>query len=134
MPSLMTLSRLLILISGGAVGTLLRYFMSGFIQRSFAKPFPYGTLLVNLAGCFLIGIFAGVHAKSGLSEEAKLFLTAGFCGAFTTFSTFIFETADLASHAGIVPASVNIAASVAGGLILFFAGLFLVRTFYPAAL
>ncbi len=82
------INNLLLVGAGGAAGSMLRYVC----QRSLnAETFPYGTLFVNIAGCFLVGILAGVIAKNQLPDSLKLLFIAGFCGGFTTFSAFAYE-------------------------------------------
>ena len=74
---------------GGFIGTILRFVISRYVQISVASTFPWGTLLVNIAGSFLIGVFFGISEKGQLmSADWRLFLTVGLCGGFTTFSTF----------------------------------------------
>ncbi len=74
---------------GGFIGTILRFLVSRYFQLHFATVFPWGTLIVNIVGCFVIGIFLGFSEKGELfSQEWRLFFTVGICGGFTTFSTF----------------------------------------------
>ncbi|WP_029163908.1 fluoride efflux transporter CrcB [Anaerophaga thermohalophila] len=74
---------------GGFIGTILRFFISRYIQVFFVSTFPWGTLLVNIAGSFLIGVFFGISGKGQfMTAEWRLFLTVGLCGGFTTFSSF----------------------------------------------
>lgn len=83
---------LLIVGFGGGAGSMLRYLCQRWVYQFYPHPFPWGTLLVNLVGCFLIGIFYAVSEKSSLlTPEWRLLLTTGFCGGFTTFSAFAFE-------------------------------------------
>ena len=80
---------------GGVAGTFARYVLGGVIYQLFGTSFPYGTLAVNLLGCLIIGFLAALaEEKFLLGPNARLLLMVGFCGAFTTFSTFIFETAN----------------------------------------
>ena len=84
------------LAAGGILGTFARYFLSGAVYRVWGASFPFGTLVVNLVGCFAIGFLAVLaEEKFLLGPAARVFLMIGFCGAFTTFSTFILETANL---------------------------------------
>ncbi len=89
--------KILIIGSGGFLGAILRYFMSGYAQRlSGSYSFPVGTLAVNLIGCFIIGVMSKMTEDLGLfSIETRMFLTIGFLGAFTTYSTFGYETLNL---------------------------------------
>ncbi len=82
--------RLLMIVgTGGFIGTLMRFLLSRYIQEQTTSSFPLGTFIINIAGCFLIGIFYGLAERGNLmSTEWRLFLTVGICGGFTTFSTF----------------------------------------------
>ena len=83
---------LLLVGTGGFLGSISRFLVSKFMQSSIASAFPYGTFAVNIAGCFLIGLIFGVSERSSiLTSGWKLFLAVGFCGGFTTFSTFANE-------------------------------------------
>jgi len=83
---------LLMIGSGGFLGSISRYLISRYFQNIFLSAFPWGTFIVNITGCLLIGILYGIFSRSGyLSPEWRLFLTVGFCGGFTTFSTFANE-------------------------------------------
>src|SRR6476620_401020 len=84
-----------LLIALGAAGSLLRYLIGGAVQRSSASGFPIGTLFVNVSGCFLIGVLARQFLNMQLSSELRALLVVGFCGGFTTFSTFSAETVGL---------------------------------------
>lgn len=86
-----------ILVStGAAIGGALRYGISSYIQKNISVIFPYGTLLVNVIGSFLIGIIMFyLNEKELIGNEFRLFLAVGLCGGFTTFSTFSYETLNL---------------------------------------
>ncbi|MGE4569420.1 MAG: fluoride efflux transporter CrcB [Bacteroidales bacterium] len=87
-----SLKILLIIGSGGFIGTIARYLLSRWVMEVSGPAFPMGTFVVNLLGSFLIGIFYGLSERGGLlSAEWRLFLTVGLCGGFTTFSTFANE-------------------------------------------
>jgi CrcB protein len=105
---------------GGAAGTFARYILDGFIYQIFGSSFPYGTLVINLLGCFGIGFLSmAAEEKFLLSPEARLLLMVGFLGAFTTFSTFMLETANLLKDGENVKAMFNVFASVAAGVLFF---------------
>ncbi len=77
---------------GGGIGSICRYLLQAWVVRHYPHPFPFGTLAANLLGCFGIGIvFALAEKRMLLSPEWRFFLTTGFCGGFTTFSTFSYE-------------------------------------------
>ena len=122
----MSMIKLMYLILGGISGTISRYVLSGVIYRLLGTNFPYGTFIVNILGCLVIGLLAGFSEKKFLlSEEMRLLLMVGFCGAFTTFSTFIFETDHLVRDGEMIKASLNIILSVFVGFILYRLGFFL---------
>jgi len=116
------------LAAGGILGTFARYFLSGAIHRVFGATFPLGTLAVNLVGCFAIGFLAVLaEEKFLLGPTARVFLMIGFCGAFTTFSTFILETSNLTRDGESLYALMNIALSVVLGFLVFRLGVMLAR-------
>jgi len=118
--------KLLNLIIGGAVGTIARYLLSGFVYRFTGTGFPYGTLVVNISGCFILGCLVSLSDKKFiLGPDARLLLMIGFCGAFTTFSTLIFEADNLVQSGQLLRAFTNIFASVILGFILFKVGTFI---------
>jgi CrcB protein len=117
--------KLLYIAIGGATGALSRYGV-GQVARRLGVEFPWGTLCVNLAGSFLIGLVAGSQMKVSGSERMQL-LTAlavtGFLGAFTTFSAFSLESVSLIRREQFGLAAANVLANCAGGLLLAFVGL-----------
>lgn len=83
---------LLLIGSGGFLGSISRYLASRFLQNSLPSAFPFGTFFVNVSGCLLIGLIYGISERSALLTPGwKMFLAVGFCGGFTTFSTFANE-------------------------------------------
>ena len=118
--------KLLNLIIGGSIGTIARYLLGGFVYRLAGTSFPYGTLVVNVSGCFILGFLATLAEKKFiLGPDAKVLLMIGFCGAYTTFSTLIFESDNLLKNGQVMRAFSNIFVSVILGLILFRIGGFL---------
>jgi fluoride exporter len=87
---------LLIVGSGGFIGSALRYLVQVYAEKLMSSTFPIGTMLVNIAGSFLIGIIYAIAEKGNLmSPEWRIFLTIGICGGFTTFSTFAIDNLNL---------------------------------------
>lgn len=104
---------------GGAVGSMLRYCL----QRSInTTNIPFGTLLVNLAGCFLIGLLWGLLSKNNMTHNYGLVLISGFCGGFTTFSSFTIEGFQMMQDNRWLLLAGYIGASVFGGLLASFSG------------
>lgn len=94
--------------SGGFVGSLLRYWLSGAVQQWADSGFPYGTLTVNLAGSFVIGLVMTMSLERGIvGADVRTFLTVGFCGGFTTMSTLSYETLALLREGEMVAAATN---------------------------
>jgi len=111
------------LIIGGSLGTISRYLLAGFVYNIFGTAFPYGTLLVNVLGCFVIGFLSTMAEEKFLfGSNVRVLLMIGFCGAFTTFSTLILETNNLARDGEVLRAFMNLLVSVVAGFILFRAG------------
>ncbi|MDP8260757.1 MAG: fluoride efflux transporter CrcB [Candidatus Kappaea frigidicola] len=116
--------KIISLVVGGALGTTLRYFFSGAIYKITGPDFPYGTLAVNIAGCFIIGFLVSItETKFILGPNSKVLLMVGFCGAFTTFSTFILETANLMKDGQISRAFLNLFISLVLGFVFLRAGM-----------
>jgi len=112
--------KLLNLIIGGAAGTIARYLLGGAVYRLLGTSFPYGTLVVNVSGCFILGFLAVLADKKFVfGSDLRLLLMIGFCGAFTTFSTLIFESDNLLKNGQALRALANIFVSVILGFVLF---------------
>lgn len=114
---------------GGFAGSALRYLLGGWVQRvAPVAGFPAGTLAVNLLGCLAIGVLAGlVELRHGLGPSVRLFLLVGLLGGFTTFSSFAWETLELARSAALPLALANVALQVTLGLAAAWAGLAVTR-------
>jgi len=100
------------------LGAFARYFIASFVYKKLGTGFPYGTLLVNLSGCMAIGFFNSLaESRMLLTPGERLVLMTGFCGAFTTFSSFLLETSNLLKSGEWGLGVLNIAGSVVAGLI-----------------
>jgi fluoride exporter len=111
---------------GGAIGSVLRYLTSVFVNKYWSNHFPLATLITNILGCLLIGIFIGVLEKNNLANSnLKWFLVTGFCGGFTTFSAFGFENISLFQNNNSLLAFIYIAMSIITGLFAVWLGLFI---------
>jgi fluoride exporter len=117
------MTKLISLLIGGMVGTAARYLITGLVGSGFGGDITYGTLTVNLIGCFLIGFLAAFK----MNHELKLLLIFGFCGAFTTFSTFMLETANLIKYGEVLKAFSYVSLSVVAGFFVFWMGAALAR-------
>jgi fluoride exporter len=112
---------------GSCIGGICRYLLSRFIQDKFLSAFPYGTLAVNIIGCFLIGIVFGLSERGNITLEWRLFLSTGLLGGFTTFSAFSNESVGLLKDGQLWPAFTYIACSVLIGLLATFTGISLIK-------
>lgn len=117
----------LLVFVGGGFGSLLRYLISKTFNDYFAH-FYLGTFLVNMLGCLLIGLLLGLSMKGAyLSENQVLILATGFCGGFTTFSTFAFEKHSLLTAGELLHFSIYLISSILVGLAAVALGLWLAR-------
>jgi fluoride exporter len=119
---------LLYIAIGSALGGVSRYLFGGFVQRLVDTTFPAGTLVINITGSFLLGLILRYAVETPtLTPEVRAFLTVGFCGGYTTFSTFSYETLELLRDGEWMRASVYVAASVLLSLLGTFIGFALAR-------
>lgn len=119
------MTKWLALAAGGVAGTVARYSLAGAVYRILGTGFPYGTLLVNLSGCFLIGLLETLaEARFLIGPTGRLLLMVGFCGAYTTFSTLMLETSHLIRDGESWRAFLNFMGSGAAGFALFRLGLY----------
>jgi len=114
---------------GGFIGTVFRYVLSLAIQNKFLSTFPYGTMSVNIIGCFLIGIIYALSDRGNISVEWRLFIATGILGGFTTFSSFSNETVSMLRDSEYCYALLYVLSTVFMGILATFAGIFLIKAF-----
>lgn len=114
---------------GGVLGTLSRYYLGLLIVQRIGTAFPFGTLFINVTGCLLLGLVGGLAAEHGsvVTPQVRLLIGVGFCGAYTTFSTFGYETMLLLKSGSYVQAFTYLALSNVLGLAAVLVGYFLAR-------
>ena len=119
---------LFLIALGGGVGSMLRYLTTVYIQKYFSSVFPLATLVANIVGCLLIGIIIGLLGKNHLADSTmKALLVTGFCGGYTTFSTFGYENISMLQQHNFGWSFVYIASSVIVGLFAVWLGLTIVK-------
>lgn len=122
------ITRILLLSLAGAAGTLCRYGLTGLVHRFAGAGFPWGTLTVNISGCFLAGLgWAFFEDKLPGAGQFRVLVMIGFMGAFTTFSSYILETRQLLTMADWLPAAGNFLLQNGLGFIALLAGISLMR-------
>ena len=122
------MSILLSIFLGGGVGALLRFLISEQIDRLFLSSFPFGTIVVNVLGAFLMGLVVSYFAdKVNISQNIKMFLTIGFLGGFTTFSTFNLDFYQLFSNGEILASLLYLLVTFTFTVIAFYLGLSLFK-------
>ena len=120
------MQKLVFLAIGSIAGGFARYYFAGFIYQKMGTSFPIGTLLVNLTACFIIGFFSAIiDEKFFLGPNSKILLMTGFCGAYSTFSTYMLETSSLVVDGEMIRALLNIIISIILGFIALRLGVFI---------
>ncbi|MFC3980966.1 fluoride efflux transporter CrcB [Streptosporangium jomthongense] len=120
----------LLVLAGAAVGAPLRYLTDRTVQARHDTVFPWGTFTVNVSGSIVLGLLAGAALSGAVGTEIQLLVGTGFCGALTTYSTFSYETLQLAENGARFYAVVNVVASVVAGLGAVFVGMTLARVLF----
>jgi CrcB protein len=110
-------------LAAAVVGACARYLIDGVVQDRTGGEFPWGTCVINISGSFVLGVITGLALYHAASVNVRLVLGTGLCGAYTTFSTFTFETLRLAEGGSSRAALRNIAVNTGGGLLAAGAGL-----------
>jgi fluoride exporter len=123
-----SLTKYLAVAAGGALGAVLRYYLGGTLLARAAAPFPTATFVINVTGSFVIGLFLTLATERvQMSPHLRLAVAVGFVGAYTTFSTFEYETAKLIEDGDVTRALLNVVLSFAVGLLAVWLGIFAAR-------
>lgn len=117
---------ILLVGTGSAIGGISRFVLGKLISSTFIASFPYSTFLINIVGSFLIGVFIALQGKQSITEMSMLFLTVGFCGGFTTFSSFSLENILLLKQGNVGIAMLYIASSIILGLAAVYLGMIVI--------
>jgi CrcB protein len=110
---------------GGALGSMARYGCSSLVARAVGETFPWGTLIINVVGSFVIGFFATLTGPDGrllVAPDARQFVMVGICGGYTTFSSFSLQTLNLVRAGDMIGAGANVVASVVACLLAVWLG------------
>jgi CrcB protein len=122
------MNNIFLIAIGGALGSISRYGCQKWIYYHYPHPFPFGTFAVNITGSLLIGLLFGLIERNNyLSPEWRILLITGFCGGYTTFSTFSFETLSLLREGQFLYAITYVLLSVLVGLLAVWGGVFIIK-------
>jgi CrcB protein len=123
------MDKFILVFVGGGIGSFLRFALSVWVLNRIGMGFPYGTLVVNLLGCFIIGLIAGLPSGgASLSPTTRLLLITGFLGGLTTFSTYEYESFLLVTEGAFAKALLNLGLSVLLGFLSVLIGYLLTRS------
>jgi fluoride exporter len=126
------MEKILAVVIGGGLGALCRWLVSGFVQNRIESFFPWGTFVVNITGCFVMGLLWNLFETVPVSAAVRLFFITGVLGGYTTFSSFGIETINLMRDNEMARAMMNILLSNVIGIIAVFAGIFFSRLILQA--
>ena len=125
------LRTLLIVGTGGFIGSVMRYLVQVFVEKGLATTFPWGTFVANIAGSFIIGIvFAFAEKGNLMSSEWRMFLAVGICGGFTTFSSFTYNNLNMIKAHSFGQLLWNVGGSLFFGILAVYLGIILVRAIF----
>ncbi|SFF42205.1 fluoride efflux transporter CrcB [Sunxiuqinia elliptica] len=125
------LKTILIVGTGGFLGSVSRYLTQVLVERYLHSTFPWGTFVANIAGCFLIGLVYALSERGNLlSPEWRIFMTVGFCGGFTTFSSFAYNNLTMLSENNLIQLLGNIGLSLFFGIGAVYLGIVAIRLLY----
>ncbi|HZS07550.1 MAG TPA: fluoride efflux transporter CrcB [Blastocatellia bacterium] len=125
------MDKIIVVALGGALGAVARYWLGGLLSSRWPMQFPLGTFVINVTGSFIIGFFLTlVGQRIAIHPNWRLLIAVGFVGAYTTFSTFEYETLKLLEEGNVLSAALNVFLSLAAGFVAVWLGVILARRFY----
>jgi len=125
------LRTILIVGTGGFIGSVMRYLVQFYVEKEMSSTFPVGTLIANIVGSFLIGVVFALAEKGDLmSSEWRIFLTVGICGGFTTFSAFAYNNLTMIRENSILQLLINVGGNLFFGILAVYIGIILVRAIF----
>ncbi len=125
------LRTILLVGSGGFIGSVLRYLVQFYMEKSLTSTFPWGTLIANIAGSFVIGMIFALAEKGNLmSAEWRIFLAVGICGGFTTFSAFAYNNFTMINEKAWSSLFLNIGGNLFLGILAVYLGVILIRMIF----
>jgi CrcB protein len=125
------LRTILLVGSGGFIGSVLRYLIQYYMEKSLTSTFPWGTLIANIAGSFIIGMIFALAEKGNLmSAEWRIFLAVGICGGFTTFSAFAYNNFTMINEKAWSSLFINIGGNLFLGILAVYLGVILIRMIF----
>lgn len=125
------LRNLLIVGTGGFIGSVMRYLVQVFVEKELTTTFPWGTFVANIAGSFIIGVvFAFAEKGNVLSAEWRMFLAVGICGGFTTFSSFAYNNLTMIKEHSFGQLLWNVGGSLFFGILAVYIGFILVKAIF----
>jgi len=125
------LRTILLVGSGGFIGSVLRYLIQYYMEKSLTSTFPWGTLIANIAGSFVIGMVFALAEKGNLmSAEWRIFLAVGICGGFTTFSAFAYNNFTMINEKAWSSLFINIGGNLFLGILAVYLGVILIRMIF----
>lgn len=117
----------LVVGAGGFIGANARYILGRWVTQKWGSAFPYGTFIINILGCLILGLFATLATRLAWNDNWRLLIAIGFVGAFTTFSTFEYETFELMRQGNLLRAGANLICSVMVGFFAVYLGVVIAR-------
>ncbi|WP_372932991.1 fluoride efflux transporter CrcB [Mariniphaga sediminis] len=117
--------------AGGFIGSVMRYLLQYYVEKGLASTFPWGTLIANVVGSFIIGIVFALAEKGNLmNAEWRIFLAVGICGGFTTFSSFAYNNFTMIKEQALGSLLLNVGASLFFGILAVYLGIILIRVIF----